>query len=118
MLLAGAASAALWPSGRGAAAGEPPASAAGRDLPAGAVPGLDELAGDWMPAGTLLNLPAVNNFHGGLHASANLLAVTQLTFPPLSLGGVTPPQSLDRVNLQAPEAPWFPHHVPRPAPAG
>ena len=42
------------------------------------VPPLDQLAGAWMPAGTLFNMPSVNNFHGGLHAGWNLLSFLEL----------------------------------------
>ncbi|MFD4972083.1 LamG-like jellyroll fold domain-containing protein [Streptomyces sp. NPDC058424] len=77
------------------------------------VPALDELAGEWMPTGTLLNLPSVNNFHGSLHAGSNLLSFTELTFPPLSLGGDCARLSLNGVNVQAHESKWYPYQVLR-----
>ncbi|HEY1322420.1 MAG TPA: hypothetical protein VGF32_19335, partial [Streptosporangiaceae bacterium] len=55
----------------------------------------------WLPAGTLLNLPSVNNFSGGLHTGSNLLSFTELTFPPLSLGGECARLTLGGVAVQA-----------------
>lgn len=77
------------------------------------VPTLDQLAGAWMPAGTLLNMPSVNNFHGGLHAGWNLLSFLELTFPPLSLGGECARLSLNGINVQAHESRWYPYQVLR-----
>lgn len=82
------------------------------------VPPLDQLAGAWMPAGTLLNMPSVNNFHGGLHAGWNLLSFLELTFPPLSLGGECARLSLNGVNVQANETRWYPYQVLRKATVG
>ncbi len=82
------------------------------------VPSLDELAGEWMATGTLLNLPSVNNFHGSLHAGANLLSFTELTFPPLSLGGECARLRLNGVNVQAHESRWYPYQVLRRATVG
>ena len=47
---------------------------------------LDELCGDWMRMSALGIYPAINNFWGALGATDNLLAVTDLTFPPFSQG--------------------------------
>ena len=91
---------------------------AGQAGPAGAVPGLDDLAGTWMQAGTLLNLPSVSNFHGMLHAGPNLLSFTELTFPPLSMGGECARLALNGVNVQAHETRWYPYQVLRRADAG
>jgi hypothetical protein len=86
--------------------------------PPGAVPSLDELAGSWMPVGTLLNMPSVNNFSGGLHAGTNLLSFTELSFPPLSLGGECARLSLGGVNVQAQQSRWYPYQVVRRARQG
>jgi concanavalin A-like lectin/glucanase superfamily protein len=86
--------------------------------PPGAVPELDELAGEWLPAGTLLNLPSVNNFSGGLHAGSNLLSFTELTFPPLSLGGECARLTLAGVAVQAHDSRWYPYQVLRRAEQG
>lgn len=87
-------------------------------VPAGAVPSLDELAGTWMPVGTLLNMPALNNFHGSLHAGTNLLSFSELTFPPLSLGGECLRLALNGINVQAHESRWYPYQVIRRATMG
>jgi hypothetical protein len=89
--------------------GAPRASTA----PPGSVPDLDELAGEWMPAGTLLNMPSASNFHGCLHAGTNLLSFTELTFPPLSLGGECARLSLGGVTVQAHHSRWYPYQVLR-----
>jgi hypothetical protein len=91
----------------------PTASGPGAAPAPGAVPSLDELAGSWMPVGTLLNMPSVNNFYGGLHAGWNLLSFLELTFPPLSLGGECFLLSLNGVNVQAHESSWYPYQVLR-----
>src|SRR5579875_881555 len=77
----------LWPGNAAAASSSHLEQLAAPAAAGRAVPRLDELAGAWMPAGTLLGMPSVNNFHGGLHAGWNLLSFLELTFPPLSLGG-------------------------------
>lgn len=92
--------------------------APGDGVPAGAVPSLDELAGTWMPVGTLLNMPALNNFHGGLHAGTNLLSFSELTFPPLSLGGECLRLALNGINVQAHESRWYPYQIMRRATVG
>jgi concanavalin A-like lectin/glucanase superfamily protein len=110
-----AAAAALGP-GRAAAAQAGP-SAPGQTAER-AVPGLDELAGAWMSAGTLLNMPSVSNFSGSLHVGANLLSFGELTLPPLSLGGECASLSLNGVNVQAHESRWYPYQVLRAATVG
>jgi hypothetical protein len=82
------------------------------------VPSLDELAGTWLPAGTLLNMPSASNFRGGLHAGWNLLSFLELTFPPLSLGGECAVASVNGVNVQAHESRWYPYQVLRKAVVG
>ena len=117
LLSAGAAAAPLLRPGRAAAAGaQQAASGSGLAGPApqsAAVPGLDDLAGTWMPAGTLLNLPSVSNFSGSLHAGSNVLSFLELTLPPLSLGGECARVSLNGVNVQAHETRWYPYQVLR-----
>ncbi|MPZ84303.1 MAG: hypothetical protein GEV28_29465 [Actinophytocola sp.] len=96
----------------------PAVAAAQSASPGRGVPALDDLAGEWMPTGTLLNLPSVNNFIGSLHAGSNLLSVTELTFPPLSLGGDCARLTLDGTNVQAHESRWYPYQVLRRATVG
>ncbi|MCW3840688.1 LamG domain-containing protein [Micromonospora yasonensis] len=66
-----------------------------------------------MSTATLLNLPSVNNFSGSLHAATNLLSFTELSFPPLSLGGECARLALNGVNVQAHESRWYPYQVVR-----
>jgi hypothetical protein len=83
-----------------------------------AVPGLDELAGAWQQAATLLNPPAVSNFHGSAHATANLLSFTELTLPPLSLGGECAALAVNGATVQAQHSRWYPYQVLRRAQVG
>ncbi|WP_165223567.1 hypothetical protein [Aquisphaera insulae] len=86
-----------------------PASAA--DPPG--VPSLDELAGDWMPTGSLENLPSVCNFAGGVKATDNLTGFTCLTVPPASQGGTAASVLLDGRPIPASESRWLPYEVRR-----
>ena len=100
------------------------ASGTGRDDPAGrggppqSVPSLDELAGAWMPTATLLNMPSVHNFHGGLAVNPNLLSFSELTFPPLTQGGECCGLTLNGINVQAQQSRWYPYQVLRQAQQG
>ncbi len=103
---------------RGTAPAATDGAFAATKVPPGAVPELDELAGEWLPVGTLLNLPSVNNFSGALHAGSNLLSFTELTFPPLSLGGDCARLTLGGVAVQAHHSRWYPYQVLRRAEQG
>ena len=66
------------------------------------VSALDDLAGDWMETASLLNLPPLNNFHGGLKIGSDLASVEFLGFPPFSQShrggsGVRPTSCVNRV---------------------
>jgi Concanavalin A-like lectin/glucanases superfamily len=86
--------------------------------PEGAVPSLDELAGAWLPTGTLLSMPAVSNGQGSAHAGTNLLSFTELTFPPVSLGGEGATVAVNGVRVQAQHSRWYPYQVLRRAQLG
>jgi hypothetical protein len=60
----------------------------------------------------------VNNFSGGLHTGSNLLSFTELTFPPLSLGGECARLTLGGVAVQAHHSRWYPYQVLRRAEQG
>lgn len=77
------------------------------------VPTLDELAGDWMEVCTLLNLPSVNNFAGGMKVTDNLTAFTCLTIAPFAQGGAAADLLLDGKPVTAAESRWFPYEVRR-----
>ncbi|HEY7047803.1 MAG TPA: LamG domain-containing protein [Jatrophihabitantaceae bacterium] len=104
----------------GSVLGLPTATAAAASRPSAGrpVPKLDDLAGEWQPAPTLLNPPSVNNFVGSLHTTPNLLSCTELTFPPLSLGGEVARLMLDGVPVPAHESRWFPYQAVRRAVVG
>lgn len=118
LLSAGALAASLYQSQQASATPAPRLSPASGDVPVGELPSLDELAGSWMPVGTLLNMPSVNNFHGALHAGTNLLSFLELTFPPLSQGGESCRLALNGVNVQAHESRWHPYQMQRRANVG
>src|ERR1039458_10556781 len=53
------------------------------------VPALDELAGNWQSASNLLSLPALNNSLGSAKAVRDVLAIADLSFPPITMTGDT-----------------------------
>ncbi len=78
-----------------------------------AVLSLDELAADWIDAGSLGNHPAVFNFWGGLKTESNLTAFEHLVFPPYSQGGGSAVLSVDGKPIRAEQSRWFPYQVLR-----
>jgi hypothetical protein len=78
-----------------------------------AVLSLDELAADWIDAGTSGNPPAVFNFWGGVKTEANLTAFECLVFPPYSQGGGSAVLSMDGKPIAAEQSRWFPYQVLR-----
>jgi Concanavalin A-like lectin/glucanases superfamily len=111
--------AAAWPTAEAAGAAQTSqAGQAGPGGPSQPVPSLDELAGTWMPTATLLNLPSVHNFHGGLQVNPNIVSFSELTFPPLAQGGECCALTLNAVNVQAGQSRWYPYQVLRQAQFG
>jgi hypothetical protein len=51
------------------------------------VPRLDKLAGTWQPVGDFVCMPSVNNLRGAVKIDRDLVSVSHLAFPPLTLGG-------------------------------
>jgi hypothetical protein len=80
---------------------------------ASGVPTLDELCGDWMRMSDLGINPAINNFWGALQVTDNLLAVTELTFPPFSQGGHSGLLRINGEELKADESRWYAHQILR-----
>src|SRR6478735_4496177 len=78
-----------------------------------AVPSLDDLSGKWMDASTLLNFPAVSNFIGTVQSTKNLVAFSNLTFPPYSQGDLSGELFLDGKPLDATESLWHPCEIRR-----
>ncbi len=99
--------------GPAAAGQELTAGDAGSSDLGGGVLSLDELAGDWKRLATLANYPAINNFWGALQITGNLLAVTELTFPPFSQGMDSGNLSLNGAEATAHESRWYAYQILR-----
>ena len=74
---------------------------------------LDALSGDWMRMSALGIYPAINNFWGALGATDNLLAVTDLTFPPFSQGLHSGYLRINGEELKADESRWYAYQILR-----
>src|SRR5208282_2885461 len=75
---------------------------------------LDDLSGEWMRMSALGNNPAINNFWGALQATDNLLAVTELTFPPFSQGGHSGNLRINGEEMmKADESRWYAYQLLR-----
>jgi hypothetical protein len=74
---------------------------------------LDALSGDWMRMRDLGNNPAINNFWGALQVTDNLLAVTELTFPPFSQGQHSGYLRINGEELKADESRWYAYQILR-----
>jgi len=75
---------------------------------------LDDLSGEWMRMSALGNNPAINNFWGALQATDNLLAVTELTFPPFSQGGHSGNLRINGEEMmRADESRWYAYQLLR-----
>lgn len=74
---------------------------------------LDALSGDWMRMRDLGINPAINNFWGALQVTDNLLAVTELTFPPFSQGGHSGYLHINGEELKADESRWYAYQILR-----
>jgi hypothetical protein len=86
--------------------------------PAGAIPPLDELAGDWQNAADVRCLPAVNNLRGSAQVLRDVLAVGKLSFPPITMTGDTGSLLIDGRPTVLEKTRWFPYQVLRRASAG
>ena len=89
---------------------------AGREAPDAGEEGvlsLDALSGDWMRMSALGINPALNNFWGALQVTDNLLAVTELTFPPFSQGQHSGYLRIDGEELKADESRWYAYQILR-----
>ncbi|MGD1103530.1 MAG: hypothetical protein ABSA59_15880, partial [Terriglobia bacterium] len=74
---------------------------------------LDALSGDWMRMSALGIYPAINNFWGALGVTDNLLAVTDLTFPPFSQGQHSGYLRINGEELKAEESRWYAYQILR-----
>ena len=94
------------------------AAARSISLPAGAIPSLDELAGDWQTAAEVRCLPAINNLRGSAQALRDALAVGKLSFPPITMTGDTGSLLIDGKPPVLEQTRWFPYQVLRRSSAG
>lgn len=81
------------------------------------VPSLDELAGDWCSAQAFEQTPSICNFHGGIQAGRNILAVNSFVNFPLTQGGELGQLSLDGQEVSTEEFRWYAYQILRRATA-
>jgi hypothetical protein len=107
ILLLGAALLSVF-AGRGAIAAAPTAV-----TKSSVIPSLDAMSGYWMQTSTLRSLPALNSALGSGQATSNVLAVTNLSFPPLTMSGDTGSLTINNAPIDAQECRWYPYQVDR-----
>lgn len=78
-----------------------------------AVPTLDELAGQWQESSSLASLPALNNARGAGQAGRGVLALENVSFPPITMAGDTGRLLIDGKAPTLEQARWFPYQVMR-----
>lgn len=86
--------------------------------PAGAIPSLEELAGQWQDAVEVRCLPAINNLRGSAQVARDALAVGKLSFPPITMTGDTGAMLIDGRRPALERTRWFPYQVLRRASVG
>ncbi|MBM9503492.1 hypothetical protein [Actinacidiphila acididurans] len=86
--------------------------------PLAGLPPLDDLAGDWMPAGKLAHLPSLRNQWGQAHVNADLTSLSWLALAPFSGGYHTGVLQIDGRPLAAERFRWTPWGVRREAAHG
>ena len=82
-----------------------------------AVPSLDELAGEWNAASALRSLPSVNSPRGAAKATANILSVDDMNFPPIFSAGAAANLKTNGAEVKAETVRWYPYQVLRRATA-
>ncbi len=84
---------------------------------ASAVPDLNELAGNWQDAAKVRCLPAINSTQGSAQAVRDVLALGNLSFPPITMTGDTGRLLIDDVSPTVSRTRWFPFQILRQAAA-
>lgn len=84
------------------------------------VPQLDELSGQWRPSWEDEQTPAICNFHGGMQAGKNVMAITNLTQPPWSQGaafdeGAIMELHINNKAVNSTASKWYPYQILRKA---
>ena len=67
------------------------------------IPSLDDLAGDWFSGKVFEQTPSICNFHGGIQAAHNVLAINSFVNFPLAQGGEVGKLSIDGTEINAME---------------
>ena len=81
-------------------------------------PTLEQLAGDWQDAATLRAFPALNNTLGAAQAEQGVLALTNVSFPPITMARDTGVLLIDGQAPRLEKVRWFPYQVLRRGSAG
>jgi len=86
----------------------------------GAVPLLDELAGQWRPSWQDEQKPAIANFHGCMQAGKNVLSITNFTQPPVAQGkyfdeGAIMELYINGNAVNSDASKWYPYQILRKA---
>ncbi len=79
---------------------------------------LDELAGTWQVAAKVRSLPAVNSTQGSAQAVRDVLAIGNLSYPPITMSGNTGSLFIDGVKPSLEETRWYPYQILRKGKAG
>lgn len=77
------------------------------------VPSMDELAGGWQNVSMLRSMPALNNLFGSAQETHDLLAVGNLSFPPITMKGTTGSISINGKTPEPEQTRWYPYQVLR-----
>jgi hypothetical protein len=82
------------------------------------VPTLEQLAGEWQDAASLRAFPALNNTLGAAQAEQGVLALTNISFPPITMAHDTGALLIDGQVPKPEKVRWFPYQVLRRGTAG
>ena len=82
------------------------------------MPSLKDLAGDWQNAADVRSLPALNNTQGSAQAVRDVLAIGNLSFPPITMTSNTGALLIDGKTPTLAQTCWFPYEVLRRGTAG
>ncbi len=77
------------------------------------IPSLESLAGKWMETSTLLALPTINSGDGSAEAANGILAVGNLSYPPITMTGETGTMLIGGRAPSLEETRWYPYQVLR-----
>jgi len=77
------------------------------------IPSLDDLAGDWFSGTVFEQTPSVCNFHGGIQAGRNVLAINSFVNFPLAQGGEVGQLSIDGAEINAEDYRWYAYQMLR-----